>query len=623
MTNPMLLRISLSLIITTGCVILSSVSVQANERISPPDSTDFAVGKIANQIDQLIEKNLIQEEKTPSELVNDEDFLRRASFDLIGGIPNVDEITEFGLNPDESKRADKIEELLARPEFAQNWARYWRDVIYSRATDPRSLRQQPVFQKWMAEQIEKGESWDKITSSLITATGDASKEGSTALMYAHSGNAVEIASETSRIFMGIQIQCAQCHDSKDESWKREQFHQLAAFFPRMIVKRNSQDKPRTFSVLSNDPSPAKAKIKDPFKRFEQLIANPQPLFKKFDSNNDQKLQKKEVANAPFGKQFGRILKKADQDGDKALSVIELKSFKPPKPRRNRSGEHFMPDLNDPSSKGTKIDPVFFVSNKEIETGLSDQERRQALAKMITSPENEWFAKAYVNRIWSTLNGHGFYEVIDDMGPERYAMHQEVIDLLSQGFVANGYDMKWVYRVIMNTQTYQRQIADPMHSDLTDEFAANTPVRLRADHLFDSLICALEIQEPLAAKKRGKGLRGNVNSARSQFQALFGHDPSATSDETSGTIPQTLFMMNSPRINRYLLGKDSVVGKLVETFENDDDVTTEIYLKVLGREPHEEEEAIMTEYLAEVGDRQEAFEDLYWSLLNSTEFMTKR
>jgi len=302
---------------------------------------------------------------------------------------------------------------------------------------------------------------------------------------------------------------------------------------------------------------------------------------------------------------------------------ELKSLKQPKQRRKRSGEHFMPDLDDPSSKGTKIDPVFFVSNKPIEAGLSDQERRLALAKMLTSTDNEWFAHAYVNRVWSTLNGHGFYDAIDDMGPERYAQNEEVIQLLSRGFVASGYDVKWIYRVILNTKTYQRQIADPIKSDLTDEFAANTPMRLRADQLFDSLICALDIDEKVAPRKRQKGLRGNMNSARGQFKTLFGHDPSTAPDEVSGTIPQTLFLMNSPRINRYLNGRDSVVSKIIDAYEEDQDATAEIYLKVLGREPSEEEFQIVDDYLTEVGDRREAYEDLYWSLLNSTEFMTKR
>ena len=102
----------------------------------------------------------------------------------------------------------------------------------------------------MTEQLHNGVSWDKITTELITATGNVREEGQTALIFAHQGNAEEIAAEASRIFLGIQIQCANCHDHPTDEWKREQFHQLAAFFPRVRVRVIKDTKPRTFEVVS-------------------------------------------------------------------------------------------------------------------------------------------------------------------------------------------------------------------------------------------------------------------------------------------------------------------------------------------------------------------------------------
>jgi hypothetical protein len=118
----------------------------------------------------------------------------------------------FGLDPDPEKRSRLIERLLQSDAYAENWAGYWRDVIFSRATDRRALLSRGVFEEWMRTQLGENRGWDKIVKDLITATGDVRENGQTALIFAHQGQAEEIAAETSRIFLGIQIQCANCHD---------------------------------------------------------------------------------------------------------------------------------------------------------------------------------------------------------------------------------------------------------------------------------------------------------------------------------------------------------------------------------------------------------------------------
>ncbi|HSG70105.1 MAG TPA: DUF1549 domain-containing protein, partial [Planctomycetaceae bacterium] len=189
--------------------------------------------QVAEQVDREIEQALAEANVQPAPVIGDEDFLRRISLDLTGIPPSASEVTLFSLNPDSSKRTDLIRRLLDEREFAQNWSRYWRDVIFSRATDMRTVRFQRVFETWMTQQLSENRSWDKIVTDLVTATGDVSENGATALLMAHGGDAAEIAAETSRIFLGIQIQCANCHDHPTDQWKREDFHQLAAFFPRV------------------------------------------------------------------------------------------------------------------------------------------------------------------------------------------------------------------------------------------------------------------------------------------------------------------------------------------------------------------------------------------------------
>src|SRR5690606_16353201 len=102
--------------------------------------------------------------------------------------------------------------------------------------------------------------WDKIAHEFITATGDVVEEGPAALIMAQMGNAEDTTAEMSRIFLGIQIQCAQCHDHPTDRWKREQFHELAAFFPRIAVRPVRVDgKRRSFEVISIDRGPKNKK----------------------------------------------------------------------------------------------------------------------------------------------------------------------------------------------------------------------------------------------------------------------------------------------------------------------------------------------------------------------------
>ena len=100
--------------------------------------------------------------------------------------------------------------------------------------------------------INEGRGWDEIASDFITATGSINENGATAIFMAQGGRTEEIAAEVSRVFLGIQIQCAQCHDHPWDDWKREQFHELAAFFPRVGARQIRGSKPPEFEVVVND-----------------------------------------------------------------------------------------------------------------------------------------------------------------------------------------------------------------------------------------------------------------------------------------------------------------------------------------------------------------------------------
>jgi hypothetical protein len=513
--------------------------------------------EVAAQVDQHLRTEVPYATKASPGRVGDEMFLRRVSLDLVGRIPTPEQITAFVLDPSPDKRDTAVQRLLADSRYGENWGRYWRDVIMYRKTEERAQIIAGPLEDYLVKSLNENKPWSQVATEFITALGDANENGAVGLIMAQQGQPEEVTAEVSRIFLGIQIQCAQCHDHPTDRWKREQFHELAAFFPRVASQiRLMQGQPPVTVVVAND----------------------------------------------------------EQRGAMFRRPMMMRRFGTP--------EHYMPDLDDPQARGTLMTPVFFATGQKLPLGTKDAERRGTLAKWITAPENPWFAKALVNRLWSELCGEGFYEPVDDMGPDRHATAPQTLDYLSAQFAASGYDVKWLLRTIMATEMYQLPSA-PRRGPEELAFQANVAQRLRADQLFDNLLHVLEASEPagLAAGRPGAGPYARLAGPRGQFSAAFGYDPSQRRDEIAGSIPQALAMMNSPVISGALRGTGrTMLARLLAEIKDDKGLVQELYLKALAREPSQSELTTCLLYVKQVGNRTEAFEDILWSLVNSTEFL---
>jgi hypothetical protein len=501
------------------------------------------------EIDQLVAKELKASGITATALTTDEQFLRRVSLDLTGKLPALAELTTFVADKDPHKRAKLIDKLLDSEAYASHWAGYWRDVISARIQDRRGLALEQAFEKWMTAQFKVNQSWDQIVRAMLTADGacrfdDDGQHGAAFFLASHRGPdaANEQAAETSRIFLGIQIQCAQCHDHPSDQWKRVQFHELAAYFAR-VRERPIQEQKKPVGI--------------------QLVSAPR-------------------------------------------------------------GEHEMPDKDEPKKSYTTHPR--FLDGKAASRDKGDLDRRRDLARAVTDPNNYWFAGAYVNRVWGELMGQSFYEPVDDMGPGKSAIFAPLLTRMASAFRATHFDVKEMFRVILNSQTYQRQLRSGELADAHLHFAAAYPTRLGADALWDSLTAVLGAlgQPPPVARARMPGPFAAKFGLEGLFKTEFAFDPSTKVDEIEGSIPQALMLMNNPAVNQKLQarGDTLLAGILEDNLENDKAVTA-VYLRVLARKPSGRELAKCRAYIAKVGNRAEAFEDLLWALINSTEFQTKR
>jgi len=506
------------------------------------------------EIDRLLNDKHKADKKTPAPLVGDEQFLRRVSLDLTGKLPSPAQVEAFIKDADPNKRSRVIDRLLDSDDFARTWARYWRDVIVARATNQMVIVRIPravALETWFFEQFKKNRSWAEITRDLITADGslelrEPNKNGAVSFLLCHGGPdaAVERAAETSRVFLGIQIQCAQCHNHPSDIWKREQFHAFAAFYGRT--------RERPMPVMSDNPG-----IR--------------------------------LVSAPFG-------------------------------------EYRMPGKDDP--KATTAMQPRFLTGEAIGEGKSDVQRRKLLADLITSRDNYWFSAAFVNRLWGELMGQAFYQPIDNMGPLQEATYPDLLLQLAASFRGTDYNIKELFRTIANSQAYQRQLrcgASPGEHLL---FAGAYPTRLRADALWEALVIAIgpfpEPPLPPGGRFGMAALYGFRPSFRNVFKQLFDFDPSTKPDEVEGSVPQALLLMNNPAINGKMKATgDTVLAGILKENANNDDALRQVYLRSLGRKPTGRELDKCRKYVKQAGNRGEAFEDILWALINSTEFQTKR
>jgi hypothetical protein len=549
--------------------------------VTPPTLTSAELDRL---LDAYLKQTNPKVETAP--LTSDVEFVRRAYFDLAGVPPTPAQVASFVNRRGKDKRAHLIDELLTSPECARNWARYWRDVIRFHATNQNPLQvRYDVLEDWLAAQFAKNAPWDEIASSLITATGRVDENGAVSFALAHEAKPVELAGEVSRIFLGVQIQCAQCHDHKTDAWKREQFHEFAAFFSGVRSRPYERAMPGQLPVFG-------------------VVAQGRPRYT-------------------------------------------------------------MPDKDVPT-KQIPMAPRFFLASTgsppALPEGLGAIERRALGASYITGQDNPWFARAFVNRIWYVLMGESFYDAVDDLGPERTPKAREVVERLADEWQKGGYDIRWLLRTIANTTAYQRRVRSTANPAGKTAFASNCPSRLRSDQIVQGLIEALGLPEDLIPANRPRaaerspggpaeprkepqkakaaaaaaGLAGAPGAAKGQgrlvrqggprvlFNALFGVDPSVPSDDVLGTIPQALFLMNSPMVhNRTQARPGTVLGEILATAPDNRAALDALYLRVLSRQPTAKEVETCAHYLARVGNRTEAFEDIYWALVNTTEFISRR
>jgi hypothetical protein len=493
------------------------------------------------QLDELLGKELGDMSQAP--VISDELFLRRVTLDIVGRQPTLAESEAFLADTSPEKRSAAVERLLASSDYGRNWANYWSDVIGSRQEEPElTFHDYTPFKNWLAEKLNSDTKWDEVVFAMLTAKGKVGDNPAGTFIAFHQANELKLAGETTRVFLSVQVACAECHDHPFVDMPTETFHGMAAFFVRTDAKIPWNDSAQ-IELVSQD----KGEHKIPGKKGEMT-----PI---------------------------------------ALNGIE--------------GE------------------------VKYDLGLSDLDRRAKLADWIVRPDNQFFARAYVNRIFARLLGRGFYEPVDDLGDSaEEPIFTGVHEALAQHFVATTYDHKDMVRLLVNSRAYQRPIVGGESQDSKPLSTAITK-KLRGDEVFDSLVTAIAIPNVTPPKEKATGLiRFPVppKSTRDLVNEAFGYDPSFKDDLLVRSMKQAMFMMNNEQLQKQIDARpesETILAKLLIDDADDQSVATKLYRIVLARSPSDRELGVVLAHVKQLDDRGAAFEDVLWGLLNSAEFTTRR
>ncbi len=522
----------------------------ADEAKLAQESATSAEVPLADFIDQQIRQGWSDNEIVPSEAATDEEWVRRIYLDLVGRIPTLEEARSFLEDESPRKRPVLVESLLENEDYVRNFTTIWANNCIGRGAPQRVSR--TGMEKFFREAFAKNRPWNEIVVDLVTASGHYEENGAVNYVLAQMQNAdegVQLTAMTTRLFLGLQVQCTQCHNHPFNKWQQDQFWEYNSFF-RQVGKIDHR---------------------------------------KVDPNT------------------GRMVDD--------YSEVVWREFTGPVFFEKRSG---VMQVAFPRFQGHEVDPGVGV------------DRRVELGKLLTESTDgqpTQIAQAMVNRTWSHFFGYGFTRPVDDMGPHNPSSHPELLERLAREFMAANYDVKQLIRWIVSSESYGLTSQYGAKNKIDDPSAGEMPLfshmylkSMQAEQMYDSLIVASN------AHKSGRGGWGAQEEQRrrwmQQFVVAFENDENDESTTFNGTIPQALMMMNSELMDKACsVERGSFLFESMSSPGNEAQKIQELYLAALSRKPTKTEIGKVQKMLSRYGTQKlNGYQDLFWALLNSNEFV---
>ncbi|WP_202947294.1 DUF1549 domain-containing protein [Zavarzinella formosa] len=512
-----------------GINILPPRHVKARTSYDPVAYQEKDFLETVHRADNSFREMWTTENVRPALPADDLTIARRLSLGLTGTVPSLEEIRQFESIPVGEQLPWWIDHLLQDKRFAAYFGERLARAFVGTEDGPAIFFRRRRFVTWLGEEITKNRPYDQIVRQVIATEGLWTDKPATNFISVtaqqekeNQPNPVRLAGRVTRAFLGLRLDCAQCHNHPFAKWKQKDFESFAAFFGQTRVG---------FRGIAD--SPGQYEVEDP------------------------KTQEKRVVEP---------------------------------------GVAFSPELL--PTEGTL---------------------REKIAGWVTHPKNPYFAKAAVNRVWAIMCGQPLLTPIDNL--ESDSFQPPALQILADDFSAHGYDLRRLIRVIARMQVYQLDSrCDHDAGDAAEKTWGLFPLtRLRPEQMAGSVLQASSISTLDA--ERHIIFRAFRALDENNFVKRYGDSGDDEFDGRGGTIPQRLVMMNGELVGEKLKeGPVNAVTRIKMLAPDDPKAVEAAYLTALTRRPTPEEAAHFEKRLKESDhSRGEHLQDLFWTLINSTEF----
>ncbi len=501
----------------SGLAVAARVGVPFSDGEAPP-----AARSARNLIDALAFAEWSRLKVSAAPTSGDAEFFRRVHLDLIGRLPEPDDVSRFLAEPpSDAKRDRTIAALLGRGDFTDFWTLKLSDWLLMRGARGKDKGTR-AYHDWLHKQLAENRPLDALAKELVQAAGPYESSGP-ANFYLLANDPRDMGEHVSRMFLGTQIACARCHAHPADRWTQEDYHAFAAYFAR-VARDGGQVR------LS-----ARGEIAHP--------------------------------------KTGRLVSARPLGGD--APAIEAE------------------------------DP------------------REALADWITSAENPFFARNWVNRVWREMFGAGLVEPVDDLRPTNPASIPDLLDGLAEAFARQRFDLRWLAGEIARSRVYQLSSQAGATGAGADRLFAQMalkplPAQVFADAVADVSGVPDEFEGHPPGTRAVQLIGATVQSYALDVLGRCGRERSCeTPGRSGGGLSQALHLINGASINDKL--RRGRLPQLLAQGSPDAALVEELYLRALSRPPIPAESEAWLQAFAEAGDRAALAEDLLWALLNSREF----
>jgi hypothetical protein len=512
----------------------------------------------------------------------DEEFVRRVYLDLVGTIPSAQQVESFLADQHMEKREKLVESLIHTPGYTRHIADLWAEVLVGSGGNEKDKDFAPgVFRPWLEKQFVAKRSYSDLIHDVLTATGTPYSSPPVNFFGRSAFTATDLAGRTSQAFLGVKIQCAQCHDHPYEDIKQKDFQGMAAFFARMTLR------------------PAEL----PYEMFGDRA------MKAVERREDERVKELMKNNKDLTEEQARMQVRKMRPKTTEVGEITGDAMFPKRMRENPQRLEKIP------AEVAKTSPKFLHSVEYQDAAGAS--RRAALADWIANPANPYTGRALANRYWGWFLGRGFVTPVDDFSSVNTPTVPAALDVLSKDCAESGFDFDRLVRVITSTKAYQLSSASPKRDKKAQEFFSVGPLKqFSPQQTFDSLQVALGVVEdptqmsdvegaaPSAIEMGGRygqmamgdeekpdPKKTMVRGAGFQFFRTFDDDEGGGVTTFEGTIPQGLFMLNSQVVNGLLTNPVvSVVPKIVadKSLEGERAKIRHLFVRTLSRAPTEKE-----------------------------------